>query len=160
MANTYTQIHIPLVFAVQNHQRLIAPVQREELNKYITGIVRNQRHKLLAINCMPDHAHALIGLRPDTALSDLMRDMKACSSAFVNEKKWLGGRFCWQEGFGAFSYALSDIERVVRYILQQEEHHRTKTFREEYLEVLREFQVEYECKYLFDWGNRENVEPD
>ena len=105
MANTYTQIYVHVVFAVEGRQNLIRPEHNDELQKYITGIVSGQKQKLIAINNMPDHVHILIGLKPDIALSDLMRDIKAGSSKFINEKRWVVGRFEWQEGFGAFSYA-------------------------------------------------------
>jgi putative transposase len=108
------------VFAVEGRQNLIAPEHNDELQKYITGIVTAQKHKLIAINNMPDHLHMLIGLRPDAALSDLVRDVKAGSSKFINEKHWVMGRFSWQEGFGAFSHARSQLDTVVRYIQNQQ----------------------------------------
>ncbi|HEY3134882.1 MAG TPA: IS200/IS605 family transposase, partial [Blastocatellia bacterium] len=116
MANTYTQIYIQVVFAVEWRQCLITPEHKEELHKYITGIIRNDSQKLIAINSMPDHMHILIGLRPDIALSDLVRDIKANSSRFINDEGWLRGRFNWQEGYGAFSYSHSHLDSVVRYI--------------------------------------------
>jgi REP element-mobilizing transposase RayT len=134
MANTYTQIYIQVVFAVQGRQSLISPERKEELHKYITGIVTRQAQKLLAIHCMPDHAHVLIGLRPRMCLSDLVGDIKTGSTNHINENKWVRGRFCWQEGFGAFSYAHSQLTDVINYIRDQVEHHRNKTFREEYLQ--------------------------
>ena len=151
MANTYTQIYIQIVFAVQGRQSLIPANQKEELFKYITGIVKNRNQKLIAINGMSDHVHIFVGMKPNIALSDLVRDIKAGSSGFLNEKKWLRGKFHWQEGFGAFSYSHTDIDRVARYIQNQEEHHRTKTVREEYLNVLNEYAVQYENQYLFTW---------
>ena len=149
MANTYTQIYIHVVFAVEGRQNLIAPEHNDELQKYITGIVTAQRHKLIAINNMPDHLHLLVGLRPDVALSDLVRDVKAGSSKFVNEKRWVMGRFSWQQGFGAFSYARSQLGAVIRYIQDQQKHHAKKSFRDEYLELLERFGVEYDQKYIF-----------
>ncbi|MDZ7355736.1 MAG: IS200/IS605 family transposase, partial [candidate division KSB1 bacterium] len=137
MANTYTQIYIHVVFAVQGRQNLLQPEHKEELHKYITGIVRNRGQKLIAINSMPDHVHLLIGLKPSIALSDLVRDIKAASSGFINEKKWVRGRFNWQEGFGAFSYSHSQVDRVVKYINTQEQHHTRKSFKAEYLELLK-----------------------
>ncbi len=113
MANTYTQIYIHVVFAVEGRQNLIALDHNDELQKYITGIVTTQKHKLIAINNMPDHLHLLVGLRPDAALSDLVRDVKAGSSKFINEKRWVVGRFSWQEGFGAFSHARSQLDTVI-----------------------------------------------
>jgi putative transposase len=151
MANTYTQVYIHIVFAVQGRQSLIPANQKEELFKYITGIVKNRNQKLIAINGMRDHVHVFVGMKPNIALSDLVRDIKAGSSGFINEKKWLRGKFHWQEGFGAFSYSYTDIDRVARYIQNQEEHHRTKTFHEEYLSVLNEYAVQYDNQYLFTW---------
>jgi REP element-mobilizing transposase RayT len=158
MANTYTQIYIHIIFAVQGRQSLIPRERKDELFKYITGIVRNRGQKLIAVNGMADHAHLFVGMKPTIALSDFVRDVKACSSGFVNEKRWLRGKFHWQEGFGAFSHSHSEIDRVVRYIQQQEEHHRKKTFREEYLGMLKDFAVEYQDKYLFTWIDDKSVE--
>lgn len=151
MANTYTQIYIHVVFAVQGRQNLIPKEHKEDLHKYITGIVRNKGQKLIAINSMPDHAHVFIGMKPNIALSDLVRDIKNNSSGFINEKKWVRGKFNWQKGFGAFSYGHSQIDAVVKYILNQEKHHAKKTFHEEYVEMLKKFAVEYDEKYLFEW---------
>lgn len=151
MANTYTQIYIQVVFAVQHRQNLINKDKKEELHKYITGIIRNKNQKLFAINSMPDHVHIFIGVKPSVALSDLVRDIKNNSSTFINEKKWVMGKFNWQKGFGAFSYGHSQIDTVVKYIQNQDSHHAKKTFNEEYLEILKKFNVEYDDKYLFDW---------
>jgi len=149
MANTYTQIYIHVVFAVEGRQSLITPEHNQELQKYITGIVSGQKHKLLAINNMPDHLHLLIGLRPDASLSDLVRDIKANSSRFINEKRWMMGRFSWQEGFGAFSYSRSQLSTVIRYIENQQRHHLKKSFHDEYTALLEKFGVEYDPKYVF-----------
>ena len=149
MANTYTQIYVHIVFAVEGRQNLIEPTHNDELQKYITGIVSGQQQKLIAINNMPDHVHILVGLKADLALSDLVRDIKAGSSAFINRKGWVRGRFGWQEGFGAFSYSRSQIDAVIRYIQQQQKHHAKKTFREEYVELLEKFAVEYDKRFLF-----------
>jgi len=151
MANTYTQIYIHVVFAVQKRQNLIPREHKEELHKYITGIVQNKGQKLIAINSMPDHAHVFLGMKPTIVLSNLVRDIKNNSSGFINEKKWVKGRFNWQKGFGAFSYGHSQIDAVVKYIHNQEKHHAKKTFRDEYLEMLKKFAVEYDEKYLFEW---------
>jgi len=151
MANTYTQIYIQVVFAVEWRQSLIAPEHKEELHKFITGIVRNNQQKLIAINSMPDHTHILIGLKPDIALSDLVRDIKANSSRFINDKGWLRGRFNWQEGYGAFSYSHSHLDSVVRYIRNQEQHHSRRTFRNEYMTLLRKFDIAFDEKYVFDF---------
>jgi putative transposase len=151
MSNTYTQIYIQIIFAVKGRQNLISKNHREELHKYISGIVQNRNHKLLSIFCMPDHTHLLIGLKPAQSISDLVRDIKAGSSGFINEKKWVIGKFSWQEGYGAFSYSKSQLNNVIKYIQNQEEHHSCKNFREEYLEFLNEFEIVYNETYLFDW---------
>jgi putative transposase len=149
MADTYTQIYIHVVFAVEGRQNLIKPEHNDELQKYITGIISAQKQKLIAINNMPDHVHLLIGLRPDLSLSNLVRDIKANSSRFITEKRWVAGRFSWQQGFGAFSYSYSQIGTVIHYIRNQPKHHAKKSFREEYIEFLRKFNIDYEEKYIF-----------
>jgi len=149
MANTYSQIYIHVVFAVEGRQSLIKPGHNDELQKYIAGIVSAQKQKLIAINNMPDHMHVLLGITPDIALSDLVRDMKAGSSKFINEKRWVMGRFSWQEGFGAFSYSRSQLGTVIRYIENQQRHHAKKSFREEYVALLEKFGVEYDQRYIF-----------
>jgi REP element-mobilizing transposase RayT len=149
VANTYTQIYIHVVFAVEGRQNLIPPEHNDELQKYITGIVSEQRHKLIAINNMPDHLHLLVGLRPDSSLSDLVRDVKANSSRFISEKRWVMGRFSWQEGFGAFSYSRSQLGAVISYIQNQQDHHARKSFRDEYTALLENFGVEYDQQYIF-----------
>jgi REP element-mobilizing transposase RayT len=149
MANTYTQIYIQVVFAVEGRQNLIRPEHNDELQKYITGIVSAQKHKLIAINNMPDHLHLLVGLRPEAALSELVRDIKANSSRWINEKRWVPGRFSWQEGFGAFSYSRSQIGTVIRYIENQQKHHARKSFHDEYAEFLEKFGVGYDPRYIF-----------
>ncbi|MDP1802260.1 MAG: IS200/IS605 family transposase [Bacteroidota bacterium] len=151
MANTYSQIYIQIVFVVKGRQNLISELNRDELQKYITGIVNNREQKLLAIYCMPNHTHVLIGLKPSISISDLAKDIKAGSSNFINQQKWIKGKFNWQEGFGAFSYSRSHVENIIRYINTQAEHHRKKSFKEEYIEYLKEFEIEYDEKYLFDW---------
>ena len=151
MANTYSQIYIQIVFTVQGRQNLIKEENREELHKFITGIVSNRGQKLLAIFAMPDHVHILVGIKPNISISDLVRDVKAGSSKFINDKRWINGKFNWQEGFGAFSYSKSNLDTVVKYILNQEEHHQKRTFKEEYLDFLEKFEIEYDVKYVFDW---------
>jgi putative transposase len=136
------------VFAVEGRQNLIKRENNDELQKYITGIVSGQKQKLIAINNMPDHLHLLIGLKPDKPLSDLVRDVKANSSKFINERRWVVGRFSWQEGFGAFSYSRSQLGTVIRYIENQQKHHAKKSFREEYVELLERFGVDYD-QYIF-----------
>ena len=149
MANTYTQIYIQVVFAVEARQNLIQSDRNEELQKYISGIVTRPRQKLLAIHGMPDHTHVLIGLEPDMALSDLVGDVKTGSSNHINEQKWVTGRFSWQEGFGALSYSHSQLSDVIGYIQNQEKHHAKKSFREEYLTMLEEFEVPHDERYIF-----------
>jgi len=151
MANTYTQIYIHVIFSVQGRQNLLKKENKEELHKYITGVIRNKNQKLIAINGMPDHVHIFIGMKPSIALSDLVRDIKNNSSTFITKKRWVRGKFNWQEGFGAFSYGHSQVDAVVKYIQNQEKHHAKKTFKEEYLEALKRFNVEYDEKYVFDW---------
>ena len=150
MANTYTQIYIQIVFAVQGRQSLIPSVRNDELQKYITGIVTHQGQKLIAINNMADHMHLLIGLKPSIALSDLVRDIKASSSAFINGQRWVAGRFSWQEGFGAFSYGQSQLGAVIRYIENQQQHHRRHTFAGEYEKLLERFKVPHDQRYVFE----------
>jgi putative transposase len=149
VANTYTQIYIQVVFAVEGRQNLVLPEHNDELQKYITGIVSAQKQKLIAINNMPDHLHLLVGLRPDSCLSDLVRAVKAGSSKFINEKRWVIGKFSWQEGFGAFSYSRSQLGTVVRYIENQQIHHAKRSFRQEYVALLEKFGVEYDARYIF-----------
>jgi REP element-mobilizing transposase RayT len=120
MANTFSQIYIQTVFAVSSRMSLIKPAFKKDLYKYISGIVRNQGQKLIAINGMPDHVHILIGLRPVMALADLVQEIKVDSTNFINKKKWIHGRFSWQEGYGAFSYGHSQLNTVIRYIQNQE----------------------------------------
>ncbi|MGD0410162.1 MAG: IS200/IS605 family transposase [Verrucomicrobiota bacterium] len=152
MANTYSQIYIHVVFAVEGRQNLIAPEHNDELQKYITGILSAQRQKLISINNMPDHLHLLLGLRPDACLSDLVRDVKANSSRIINEKHWVAGRFSWQEGFGAFSYSRSQLGTVIRYIENQQKHHAKKSFQEEYIGLLERSGVDYDRRYIFKSG--------
>jgi REP element-mobilizing transposase RayT len=151
MAGTYSQIYVQIVFAVKGRENLIAKHWQEELHKYIAGIIKNKEQKSIIVNGMPDHIHVFVGLRPSMRLSDLVRDVKNNSTNFITEKEFVKGRFSWQEGYGAFSYAHSQIETVYNYILNQEEHHRKKTFREEYLDFLQKFDIPHEEKYLFDW---------
>ncbi|WP_428230811.1 IS200/IS605 family transposase [Flavobacterium sp.] len=150
MANTYSQLYIHIVFAVKGRQNLISSVWKDEIYKFITGIITNKGQKLIAINGMPDHVHILIGFKPDQSISDLVRDIKANSSKFINDKKWINGKFEWQTGFGAFSYSHSQLTNVINYIHNQEEHHKTKTFKEEYVEFLKLFHIEFKNEYLFD----------
>ena len=149
MANTFSQIYIHVVFAVEGRQNLIQPEHNNELQKYLTGIVSGQRQKLITVNNMPDHVHILLGLKPDMALSDLVGDIKTGSSGFINRQRWVCGKFNWQEGYGALSYSRSQLDTVVRYIQNQQKHHATKTFRQEYIELLERFEIAYDERFLF-----------
>ncbi|MES2728193.1 MAG: IS200/IS605 family transposase [Bacteroidota bacterium] len=151
MAGTFSQIYIQIVFAVKNRDSLIDKSWEEELYKYITGIVTNKEQKMLTINGMPDHIHFLIGMRPSCCLSDLVREIKKSSNDFIKDKKLTPFKFEWQTGYGAFSYSHSSLDDVIRYIMNQKEHHKKKTFKEEYVELLKKFEVEHDEKYLFDW---------
>jgi REP element-mobilizing transposase RayT len=149
MPNTYSQIYIQVVFAVEGRQSLIRKENKEELHRYLTGIVTERQQKLLAIHCMPDHAHVLIGLRPSMALSDLVHDMKIASAKFVNANKWVLGRFSWQEGFAAFSYGHSQLTTIIRYIREQERQHAKLSFRDEYVRFLKRYEIEHEERFIF-----------
>jgi putative transposase len=149
MSNTYTQIHIQCVFAVKYRNAVIQALWKERLHKYIIAIVNNNEHKALAINSMPDHLHLFFGMRPQQSLSDLMRLVKGDASEWINKQKLSMGTFRWQEGYDAFSYSKSHTDAVVRYIANQETHHRKKTFLEEYNEMLKKFEVDYEEQYVF-----------
>jgi putative transposase len=151
MANTYSQIYIQIVFTVKGRQNLLPKNHRDELHQYITGIVSNRNQKLLSIFAMPDHLHLLVGINPNISISELVRDIKAGSSKFISDHNLVNGKFSWQEGFGAFSYSKSQIDNVIHYISNQEQHHKKSTFKEEYIELLRKFEIEYDEKYLFEW---------
>ena len=152
MANTFSQIYIQTVFAVSNRQSLIKPEFKEDIYKYITGIVTNQGQKLISINGMLDHIHILIGLRPAMALADLVQEIKADSTNFINKKRWVRGRFSWQEGYGAFSYGHSQLNTIIRYIQNQEKHHQRRSFKDEYLSLLRKFDIAFDDKYVFKFN--------
>ena len=149
--STYSQIYIQIVFAVKHREALITIEWEEELYKYITGIVTNKQQKLLAINRMPNHIHILIGMKPTCCLADLVREIKKSSNTFINEKKFTKHIFNWQEGYAAFSYSHSALDNVIAYINNQKAHHKTKTFKEKYISFLKEFKIEYDEKYLFEW---------
>jgi len=151
MPGTYSKIYIQIIFAVKGRANLIKPDWQTELHSYIAGIVKNKGHKSIIVNGARDHIHLFVGLNPSKAISDLVRDVKNNSTNFINGKGFLHGKFAWQEGYGAFSYSESQIDQVYRYIQNQGIHHRHKTFREEYVEFLDKFQVDYDERYLFDW---------
>lgn len=149
MANTYSQLYVQIVFAVKGRQNLISKKWKDEIYKYITGIITNQKQKLIVINGMPDHIHILVGIKPNISLSDLVRDIKSNSSKFINEKNWINGKFEWQTGFGAFSYSHSQLTNVIKYIENQEQHHKSKTFKEEYIAFLKLFDIDFKDEYIF-----------
>ncbi|MDP3643549.1 MAG: IS200/IS605 family transposase [Bacteroidota bacterium] len=151
MADTFSQIYIQVVFAIQNRNALIKPEWEEELYKYITGIVQNKGQKMLAINGASNHIHFFIGMKPTCCLSDLVREVKKSSNTFIKEKRFTNFNFRWQEGFGAFSYSHSQLTDVIQYIERQKEHHKKKTFKEEYLAFLKAFEIEFKDEYLFEW---------
>jgi putative transposase len=149
MANTYTQIHLHIIFAVKYRDGVIQASWKDELYKYIVCVIQENKHKLIIINGMPDHIHILIGMHPTQSIADLLQDIKGNSSTWINKRKLVRGKFEWQEGYGIFSYGKSQIKEVIKYIENQEEHHRNRTFRDEYLAFLEKFEVEYDEKYTF-----------
>ena len=151
MPGTFSQIYIQVVFAVKDRGNLIQPQCEEQLYKYITGIVQKKEQKMLAINGMPDHIHFFIGMRPSCSLSDLIREIKKSSNDFIKDNNFTKHQFSWQEGYGAFSYSHSHLSNVIAYVMNQKEHHKKKTFKEEYMGFLNAFDIQYDAKYLFDW---------
>jgi len=151
MAGTYSQIYIQVVFAVKGRQNLLCKDWRDEVFKYMCGIIKNKGHKPIIVNGVSDHPHVFVGLKPSMALSDLVRDVKNNSTNFINDHAWIKGKFCWQEGYGAFSYSHSQIDNVYNYILNQERHHSQQTFQDEYKDFLKKFEIEHDVKYLFEW---------
>ena len=151
MAGSFSQIYIQIVFGVKRRENLLQKPWRDEVFKYIYGIISGKNQKAIIVNGVSDHVHIFVGLRPSMSISDLVRDIKNNSANFINEHNWVKGKFAWQEGYGAFSYSQSAVENVYNYILNQEAHHSEKEFRAEYIEYLKEFEVEYDEKYLLDW---------
>jgi putative transposase len=151
MPGTFSQIYIQVVFAVKGRQNFISNNWKTDLHKYMSGIIKGKEQKPIIVNGMPDHIHAFIGLRPAMPISHLVRDVKNNSSNFINDHHFVKGKFSWQDGYGAFSYSHSHIDNVYNYILNQEAHHKKKTFKEEYLELLKKFEIPHEEKYLFEW---------
>lgn len=149
MANTYTRLYFHVVFAVKGRSNQIAKTWKKELYRYISAIIANKNQKLMIMNGMPNHIHLLLGTRPDCNLSDLIRDVKASSSKWINEKNWLRTQFRWQAGFGAFTVSYSDVKRVINYIENQEKHHENKTFTEECLDFLKENEIDFKYEYIF-----------
>lgn len=150
MANTFTQLYVQIVFSTKNRENILKQSFRDEVFKYISGIVKNKKQTPLAVNGTNDHIHIFLGFKPNAAISDLVRDVKHFSTEFINKKKFVHGKFNWQTGYGAFTYSHSQIDTVIKYIMNQERHHKEKTFKEEYLEFLEKFNVEYDVKYVFD----------
>ena len=144
-------MYVQIVFAVKNRQALIMPEWEDEVYKYITGIIKNKGQKLLAINGTSNHIHIFINIKPSCCLSDLVREIKKSSNAYINEKKLSNFKFEWQNGYGAFTYSISDIGNVIKYINNQKEHHHKQTFKEEFLKFMEEFQIEYNEAYSFEW---------
>lgn len=153
MAGTFSQIYIQYVFAVKGRQNLLQKPWREEVFQYISGIINGKNQKPIIVNGVADHVHVFVGLKPSMLISDLVRDIKNNSSNFINERKFIKGKFSWQEGYGVFSYAQSQVETVYQYIANQEEHHKKQTFKEEYVAFLNKYEVEFNEKYLFDWND-------
>ncbi|MDR9375064.1 MAG: IS200/IS605 family transposase [Schleiferiaceae bacterium] len=151
MVGTFSQIYIQYVFAVRGRESLLIKPWRDEVFKYIAGIIKGKNQKPIIVNGVKDHVHAFVGIKPGICISDLIRDVKNNSANFINEKRLVKGKFAWQEGYGAFSYSHSQLSNVYQYIANQEEHHLHKTFREEYLSFLQKFEIDYQEKYLFNW---------
>ncbi|GAB2617757.1 IS200/IS605 family transposase [Belliella aquatica] len=151
MSGTFSQIYIQVVFAVKNREALIESAWEEELFKYITGIVQNKGQKLLTINGTHNHIHILIGMKPSCCLSDLVREIKKASTNLINSRKMTKFKFQWQDGYGAFSYSHSSLDKVISYINNQKEHHRKRSFKEEYYEFLKKYEIDFKDEYLFEW---------
>ena len=150
MAGSYSQIYLQYVFAVKGRQNLLQKPWREEVFKYISGIIKGKNQKPIIVNGVSDHVHIFVGLKPAMPISDLVRDIKNNSSNFINENKWVKGKFSWQEGYGVFSYSHSQIDKVYRYIANQEAHHEKKTFKDEYIDFLVKSGIDYDERYLFE----------
>ena len=149
MANTYTQLFVHSTFSVKNRMGLILPRYKDELYKYISGIVQNKKHRLYAIGGIENHIHLIVSMRPDVSVSNLVKDIKMNSSKWINDRRFLKTKFAWQEGFGAFTYSISQVDKVCKYILNQEKHHKKMTFEEEYRKLLEKFDVKFDERYLF-----------
>lgn len=151
MAGTFSRIYLQFVFAVKGRQSLVPKENKEELHKYITALVQARGAKMLAVYCMPDHLHLFVGAKPAVYIPDFVKEIKVESNAFIRNKSWVTGSFAWQEGYGVFSYGHSQLHQVCQYVLNQEEHHRKKTFKEEYHEFLKRFDIPFEERFLFEW---------
>ena len=155
MANTYTQLYVQYVFVVNRRENLILERFREEMEKVMCGIITNHKCKAFAIYCNPDHTHIFVGMHPAIAPSKLMEQVKSGTSKWLNDKKYLPVKFSWQKGFGAFTYSKSHIEKVVKYVLSQPEHHKKQSFKDEYISFLKKYEIDYNPKYLFNWHHDE-----
>lgn len=151
MANTYSQINIHCVFSVKGRENIITQNFRDELYRYMYGVLKNDGVFPLAVGGWKDHVHVFFELKPDLKISDLIRMLKATSSKWINDNRFVLGKFQWQEGYGAFSYSRSQRDNVINYIRNQEEHHRTRSFKEEYLDLLKKFEVEYKEEFVFEF---------
>jgi putative transposase len=151
---SYTQIYIHYVIVVHKREFLIHEKQQQEVFPFISGLINSMGHKSLAVNGVPDHIHILVGFDPDHSVSETIKEIKRAATNFINSKKWFPGKFKWQSGYGCFSYSRSQIGRVINYIKNQKEHHKSKTFREEYLETLKKFDLEYDERYLFEFFDK------
>jgi len=153
MANTYTQCYFHLVFAVKNRDALIKKTWKDELEKYISGIIQNNKHKLLAINALPDHAHIFIGYNVNQLIPVLVENIKTSSNLWIKNSKKTLFKFEWQKGYGAFTHSQSQLDTVVKYVLNQDKHHKKKSFRDEYLEILKKNEIEFKNEYVFEFMN-------
>ena len=151
MADVFSQIYIQIVFAVKNRQALIRPDWEENLYRYTTGVIETRGHKMLAINGMPDHIHIFIGFKPSESLSDLVLEIKNATDDYIKEHKFSRSAFKWQAGYGAFSYSPSHVDAVCKYILNQKAHHKKRSFEQEFLKILADFDVEIGRKTMFDY---------
>jgi putative transposase len=151
MANTYTQLNMHVVFSVKGRENMLPSKIRPEIFKYISGILTNHNQYPLAVNGYKDHVHVFFEMQPTISLSDIVRIVKSNSSKWINENKMIQGKFSWQEGYGGFSYSRSQRNNVIQYIMKQEDHHKKKTFREEYLELLKAFEIDFNEQYVFEF---------
>jgi REP element-mobilizing transposase RayT len=151
MANTYTQFNMHIVFSVKGRNNFLTDKLRPELFRYITGIINQKKHYSLAVNGYKDHVHIFFEYNPSFSVSDLIRDIKSGSSKWINDQKIIVGKFSWQEGYGGFSYSKSQRNSVINYIMNQEQHHKNKTFKEEYLQLLKDFDIEFQNEYVFEF---------
>lgn len=149
--NSYTQIYLQFVFAVKYRESIIQPRYQEEVFPFIAGLVDSMGHKSYSVNGMPDHVHLFMSFNPKVSPSETIKEIKRATTNFINDKKWFPGKFQWQEGYGCFSYSKSHIDNVVKYIINQKEHHCKVSFRDEYLDFLKKFDVDYDEKYLFEF---------